>query len=150
MPSVSVTSAVTMKITSYELYVASYFAVTKSSTIIMKTTAFYELPPVWIQLYNQRYILLTYKNVGLPTSAAINEISFVSIANAISPVITKIVTSFALPFYNIDSSSSTIYDKDPSAGKDSPVIIMMPTQVDSSRSSSSSYNNSYTDGTMIM
>ena len=40
---VSVTSAVTMKIMSYELYVTASFVVTESSAIIMMMTAFHEL-----------------------------------------------------------------------------------------------------------
>ena len=44
MSSITVTSVVTMKITSYELYIAAYSVVTESSAIIMIMTAFHELP----------------------------------------------------------------------------------------------------------
>jgi len=46
----------------------------------------------------------------------------------------------------ITKISSAIYDEDSSAGNDSPVTIMVATQVDSLCSSSSSYDDRYTDG----
>ena len=39
----------------------------------------------------------------------------------------KAVISYALPSYDIDSSSSTVYDEDFSAGNDSPVAITIMT-----------------------
>ena len=44
MSSVPVTSAVTMEIISYELYVVAYLVVTELSANIMMTTVFHELP----------------------------------------------------------------------------------------------------------
>ena len=44
-------------------------------------------------------------------------------------IITKILTSYSSPSYNIDSSSSTIYDEDYSASNNSPVAVIIMTTV---------------------
>ena len=74
-----------------------------------------------------------YENIGLfgrvlkTTGAATNTTSPVSVANAISPVITEIVTSFVSPFYNIGSSSYAIYDVDSSVGNDPSTTVTLRT-----------------------
>mmetsp|Transcript_22516 Transcript_22516/g.22789 ORF Transcript_22516/g.22789 Transcript_22516/m.22789 type:complete len:220 (+) Transcript_22516:535-1194(+) len=88
-----------MIIISYESYVAAYFVVTESSAIIVMTTAFHELP------------------------SAIHAGVFSAVAEAV----TKTTTSYTSPSYDIDSSSSAIYDEDSSAGNNSPVAITTKT-----------------------
>ena len=99
MWSVTVTSAVTMKIVSYELYVALYSVVSESSessAIIMMTAPFYELPSA---IYN-----------GIPFAVK-DRISSATSANETTYdyYYGDIAVLIASPSIVIDTESSTVF-----------------------------------------
>ena len=65
------------------------------SAIAMMTTAFHELPSV----------------------------IHIGVFSAVADAVTRTTTSYTLPSYNIDSSTSAIYNEDSSAGNNSPVAV---------------------------